>query len=560
MIFLGGQTVSALHPVQIAAELKTYPFFSGFPDDALLVFATMAVPVDYQPGHFLLQQGKTNSSLFFLRKGRLLIQVDGENVSELSTPGEVLGEMSLINRKPVAASVKVVETASVFEVNEEYLKSLAPNEQQKFQNLLYRVYAGVLAERLLRTNEKAKRFEIAHRDLETAHETLRKVNENLEHEIARRSKELVQKVRSLTESHLQPTQTLISHINQVGLITAEEGHKLSEYVGEVIDFLKPVGELRQRGEGGHAPKVLLCDANKKQQNIARLSLGGTGVDLSLASSVDELEGLLNAGDFDLILCDAEMELAADKIAEKKPKTPLVVLVNLDMAFYLQTLKKYPKQPFFVSRDVNNKAFTIKNISTTVGKILNQDFFGIDKYLSWGSKILEKQVVDADGRADLIEKMKEHFQGFGIRSAILDRVHTVAEEILMNAIYDAPVGADGKALYNHLARSEKVILKPEHQSKFRYGTDGNLLAISVADPFGALPKEIIMRYLESGYAGQEIRSADKGGAGRGLHMMIESSDLTVFNVKKGRQTEVISLFNLESARDVETHPTFHLFFG
>jgi CRP-like cAMP-binding protein/CheY-like chemotaxis protein len=549
------------HPADIAAELKAYSFFNGFPDEALLVFATMAFAVEFSPGHLLLEQGKTNDSLFFLRSGELAVEVDGEIVSKLNTAGEVVGEMSLINRRPVTANVKAVSKVEVFQVSESHLQSLPAKDIQKFQRLLYRVYASVLAERLTKTNVKAKQFEIAHRGLEAAHESLRKINENLENEIARRSKELVQKVHNLIETHLQPTQKVLSGWAQADTLNIQIGEvqHLLRLMSEVVDFLKPVADLGLRGKNTESQKVLLCDPNKKQQTVARLALGGTGVELALASSLEELELQLMSMDFDLILCDAELKEGAQKISKLKPNTPLVLLVNLDMGFYLQALKDFPHQPFFVSRDVNDRTFTIKNISTTVAKILNQDFFGMDKYLAWGAHIIEKPVSDSSTRLDLIEKMKEHFKAYGIRTSILDRVHAVSEELLMNAIYDAPTDKNGKSLYNHLTRSEKVVLSQEHEGRYRYGTDGVLLAVSVVDPFGALSKDVIMKYLESCYAGKAGElNEQKGGAGRGLHMIIESADLTIFNIKKGSRTEVISLFNLDKSRDEIIQPTFHLF--
>lgn len=51
---------------------------------------------------------------------------------------------------------------------------------------------------------------------------------------------------------------------------------------------------------------------------------------------------------------------------------------------------------------------------------------------------------------------------------------------------------------------------------------------------------------------------KGGAGKGLHLIVENSNLTIFNVKKGHQTEVVSLFYLDSQRRA-VKPTFHYFF-
>jgi hypothetical protein len=54
------------------------------------------------------------------------------------------------------------------------------------------------------------------------------------------------------------------------------------------------------------------------------------------------------------------------------------------------------------------------------------------------------------------------------------------------------------------------------------------------------------------------NTQKGGAGRGLHQIIENSDLTIFNVKKGIRTEVICLFNIDGQKR-EAQPSFHYFF-
>jgi hypothetical protein len=139
---------------------------------------------------------------------------------------------------------------------------------------------------------------------------------------------------------------------------------------------------------------------------------------------------------------------------------------------------------------------------------------------------------------------------------------VAEEMLMNSIYDAPTDSSGKSLFNHLPRSVEVQLSESQSCKLRYSTDGNLLAVSVSDPFGGLTKETIINYLDSCYQGKAgIFNADKGGAGRGLHQIIESSDLSIFNVRRKIRTEVISIFNLDTSvkKDVQK-PSFHYFFS
>jgi CRP-like cAMP-binding protein len=544
---------------EIAEELKTYNFFRGFPEEALLAFSSMATERQFKPGELLLEQGKNNSCLFFLRQGQLLVQVDGETVSCLDSPGDVVGEMSLINRTPITASVSAQDEVQTFEVNENYLSSLPESDREKFQGLLDRVYASVLAERLTRTNKKAKGFEIANRELAVAQDQLKQMNASLEFEIARRSKELVQKVQSLTETHLRPTQLFLARCAQnASSPSPADFQNILGSVTEVIDFLKPVSDLENVERSAVSKRVLLLDPNKKQQNIARLALGGTGIELSLASDVSEFKKLLAEHDFDAVLCDSELKEAATLVLQGKRKIPLVLLVGLDMTVYLQMLEEFPERVFFVSRNTEDRTFTIKNISTTVTKIINNDLFGIEKYLAWGTRILEEPVSDSAQRKDLIETMTEHFKSLGLRSTLLERVQTAAEELLMNAIYDAPVDANGKSLYNHLARTEQIILPPEQQSHLRFGTDGILLGISVADPFGALTKSVIMRYLDSCYRGQAgSLNSEKGGAGRGLKMLIDSADLTIFNIIAGKKTEVICLFNLDAAAN-EAQSTFHLF--
>jgi hypothetical protein len=93
----------------------------------------------------------------------------------------------------------------------------------------------------------------------------------------------------------------------------------------------------------------------------------------------------------------------------------------------------------------------------------------------------------------------------------------------------------------------------------YACDGDYIALSVRDPFGSLRSKTVVEYLRSCYEGQAgSLNSEKGGAGRGLHQIVEGSDFTVFNLKKGHQTEVISLFSLDASRSGESTPRFHIF--
>lgn len=155
------------------------------------------------------------------------------------------------------------------------------------------------------------------------------------------------------------------------------------------------------------------------------------------------------------------------------------------------------------------------------------------------------VTSAKQRHDLKDQMVGYLKGLKVRSTITDRCFQVAEEMLMNAIYDAPVDdTTGKSLFNHLSRKDDILLTPKQYSTLEYGTKNKIVAVAVSDPFGALTRETLIDYLEScytGHAGVINEQEGKGGAGRGLHQIVENSDLTVFQVKRGKKTRVVSYF-------------------
>ncbi|MFN8791837.1 MAG: hypothetical protein ACK5Y2_10330 [Bdellovibrionales bacterium] len=177
-------------------------------------------------------------------------------------------------------------------------------------------------------------------------------------------------------------------------------------------------------------------------------------------------------------------------------------------------------------------------------IAEQDFKSLGELLQNPTHTESVQVKSAKERHDLKDKMVDYLKTQKVRTTITDRCYQVAEEMLMNAIYDAPSDKSGKSLYNHLSRKEDVHLTPEQYSTFEYGTKNQIVAIAVSDPFGGLTRDMLIDYLEANYRGKPDHlnaQTGKGGAGRGLHQIVENSDLTVFQVKKGEKTRVVSYF-------------------
>ncbi len=473
-----------LHPVDAAKELRQFTFFKSFSDDLLLQVSAMVDVASFKKGQNILKEGDLNRCLYFLRSGVAEIVLAGEVVAILQTPGEVMGEMSVITEKPVSTTIRAAKDLECFVLNSENFAHVNPKDKDHFLAILYRIYSNILADRLVKTNEKARLFEIANRELHQAQMSLDKL-----------------------------------------------------------------------GDG----RVLLVEADRKQLVMAKMAVGATGVRLDVASDLAAGSELYKQNKFDAVICDETHVDLLNQIYQQNPDAKLVLMTSKEVQQNLPLLKNMSSINNLITRDPEDRAFTMRMMLTTLTKILTDDIFGLDKYLTWGVDIQSKAVKASYERSNLREEMCQYFSKLGVRSTILDRCNTVLEEMLMNAIYDAPMDTQGKSLFNHLSRKTDIILESHLQSTLSYGCDGILLGVSVSDPFGGLTKKIIVDYLESCYSGKPgTLNVGKGGAGRGLHQIVENSDLTIFNIKKGIRTEVMCFFFIEGYKR-ETRPSFHYFF-
>lgn len=490
-----------MHPAEIAREIQAYPFFLSFDESLLLQVSTMVREVSFDAGKTILAPGETNNTLYFMRQGTVQIRVDEEVVNELTSAGEVLGEMSALSGKPVSAQIVAKTAVKCFSIKSEDFAHVHPHQKDRFQFLLYRIYSGVLTERLAKTNEKAKLYEITARLLDRAKKDL-----------------------ELTTNA------------QMGLLRS------SVNVSE--------------------KSVLILEPSKKQQNIIRSAVASTGVQLSLATTIEEAKEFAAGKKYDVVFCEQSCIPFIDWLKSIQFHGQIVLLQPNDFNYDL--LMHEANVPFVISQDPEDRSGTVRNLLTSMTKILNKDYFGLEKYLAWGTEVKKKKVTSSRERELYREDLLKVFKSFGVRTSLLDRVQVAVEEMLMNSIYDAPVDKEGKALYNHLPRSTAVDLKSEEFSELCYGCDGNMLAVSVRDPFGSLSREIIAKYFRRGYSGPDAsddpHGPEKGGAGRGLHQILESCDVTIFNIRAGQSTEVIALFDIEAAnKKVDSRPKFHFFF-
>jgi hypothetical protein len=170
------------------------------------------------------------------------------------------------------------------------------------------------------------------------------------------------------------------------------------------------------------------------------------------------------------------------------------------------------------------------------------------YLDWGAEVVDVEIRATADRDAAAARAQDLVGALAVPRRLAELVGELVHELVMNAIYDAPVDAAGHPRYA-ADRKAAVVLAEHERALLRLGTDGTRLAVQLRDPFGRLERRHVFDGLARGLAsGEQDRSG--GGAGLGLAMCHHASSVLVFDVARGRHTEVTALVELDqSVRDL-----------
>ena len=118
-------------------------------------------------GDVLIHEGREIPDLFFVTDGKFEVRAGGVSVAELGV-GEVLGEMSFVEKRPPNATVTAVDDARVLAVPREALKAEF-RRNDGFAARFHRALAVFLSDRLRATTPGGDENELDEGLLDTLH-------------------------------------------------------------------------------------------------------------------------------------------------------------------------------------------------------------------------------------------------------------------------------------------------------------------------------------------------------------------------------------------------------
>lgn len=111
------------HAPDAAAHLAGTSFFEGFSPEQLRRVAQLAEEVDAEEGAELIGQGRPGQEAYVIVEGRVGVYIGGVKKNELG-PGEIVGEMALIDHRPRTADVRALTPLKLLAFDAERFRRL----------------------------------------------------------------------------------------------------------------------------------------------------------------------------------------------------------------------------------------------------------------------------------------------------------------------------------------------------------------------------------------------------------------------------------------------------
>lgn len=295
--------------------------------------------------------------------------------------------------------------------------------------------------------------------------------------------------------------------------------------------------LRSRRLGA---SILIVHPDRKTQRIVQRILGVTGYRIDIADELDHAARVLADAPPVLIVLDAALALGE----AARPFFATAKARGVEACMTLLAGPALAQVPVLLGLGavtnllVHPMPVLAEELTITAHKLIRNDLFGADKYLLWGTDLHEMTMTRSTQRGEQVARIAEHVRAIGQSTRVASMAMLVTDELLSNAVHNAPIDAAGEHYRRDVPRDHELELDASHQVQLRWGCDARYFAIEVTDRWGTLDRETILRSL----AKTDVRETG-GGAGMGVALAYRSCDHLVFNLAPGQRTQVIAMIDV-----------------
>lgn len=284
-------------------------------------------------------------------------------------------------------------------------------------------------------------------------------------------------------------------------------------------------------------RVLAISPDLERLRRLVVTLEKAGAEVDAVQDPSAIEGDLIPHRYIFYAWDGEAEPLERLLPRVRPKAHVAAVVPKAPLLSLTNLLRDPRcNHVIVGEDAE------RGTAVTAQKLLTGDIFGIEKYLPEGTPVNYFRLRDFQGRSTAIDTILQFAEERGIRRQVRSAIGQVCEELLMNALYDAPVDEAGNQIFAEVDPHDRVDSMSPRPVSIRYAATESQFAVAVRDRFGRLAKNTILAYINKCLTSAQQIDRKTYGAGLGLYLVANAAAGYVVNVAYGMATEVVCTFD------------------
>ena len=303
-------------------------------------------------------------------------------------------------------------------------------------------------------------------------------------------------------------------------------------------------------------KILLISADKDIQTFGEQAAREAGKSLMVVSTYKEGVECLDTDEpsdtivhifkeSDFFDFEKQIQERIGLYSDKLNANNLHVISQSDLSEIQNTVHS-PVFGNFIFQKIQDPVNNGKHFGRLLKFINRERAFGLENFFDKSVKVQQVTLKLASQKQLAVEAVRKVIMSVNFKSRMASVVANAVDELLMNAIFDAPADELGHPLFETVSRDQEMELKGKQEVTMQIGYDGTYLGVSVRDLYGSLDKSRLMtrisrRYREEEYQVKETRA----GAGIGLGTVFRLGGSLLFASESHVRTEVTVLFKNSS---------------
>ncbi len=237
----------------------------------------------------------------------------------------------------------------------------------------------------------------------------------------------------------------------------------------------------------------------------------------------------------LLVCQTggALERPDELLARLREDAHVVLLLTSLDARWVAYHMRDPRVNHFLASPANPE-----DLRVVVEKLDTGAIFGLGWYLGDEEDVRYLKLRSFKQRRDALDDLEAFTREARLRGRIRRVAGQVTEELLMNAMYQAPVDPAGRRVFEDVEPALRVRKRTPQPVSLRYAVRGGALYISVRDRFGGFQRDTLAHYLLRCTTEEVQMEQKKLGAGLGLYIISSTATRVMVNILPGEITEFI----------------------